>query len=140
MTIKIKSVQTICEIGPLCWLYADFLYCLRILSSLASAAGAVVGAGAVLYQNHIRFPLGMRNNTLYKNDGLFYCFKLFKTTNLDKYANPQKSNSLILYSLIIDKKCYLNWFQAGSWVVNRGCNWLRWVCPGPPKEMRCDEM
>ena len=54
---KIKSVQTICEIGPLCWLYTEFWYCLRILSSLTSAAGA----GAVLYQNDIRFPLGMRN-------------------------------------------------------------------------------
>ena len=64
MKIKIESVQTMCEIGPLCWLYAEFLYCLWILSSLASASGAgaaVVGAGAVLYQNHIRFPLGMRN-------------------------------------------------------------------------------
>ena len=39
----------------------------------------------------------------------FIVLKLFKTANLDKYANPQKSNSFILYSLIIDKKCYLNW-------------------------------
>ena len=55
MKIKISSVQTICEIGPLCWLYAEFLDCLRILRKLAGAVDAV------LYQNHIRFPLGMRN-------------------------------------------------------------------------------
>ena len=44
-----------------------------------------------------------------KTMACFIVLKLFKTANLDKYANPQKSNSFILYSLIIDKKCYLNW-------------------------------
>ena len=53
------QVQTIWEIGPLCWLYSIFLVWLRILSLLASAAVVVVGA--VSYQNHIRFALGMRN-------------------------------------------------------------------------------
>ena len=63
MKIKIESVQTICKIGPLCWLNAEFLYCLRILSSLASA-----GAGAVSYQNHIHFPLGM----IWENDMIYF--------------------------------------------------------------------
>ena len=58
MKIKIESVQTICKIGRLCWLYSEFLDCLQILSSLASSVGAV------LYQNHIRFPLGIRNYEL----------------------------------------------------------------------------
>ena len=35
-----------------------------ILISLASAAGAAVVVGAVSYQNHIRFPLGMHNYML----------------------------------------------------------------------------
>ena len=60
MKIKIYSVQTICEICLLSWLYAEFLHCLRILSSLAYV-GAAGAAAAVSYQNHIRFPLGMRN-------------------------------------------------------------------------------
>ena len=60
MKIKIESVQTICEIGRLCWLYAEFLDFLQILSLLASAGAAVIGA-TVSYQNHIPFPLGMRN-------------------------------------------------------------------------------
>ena len=67
MKIKIESVQTICEIGPLCRLYAEFEYCLRILSSLASPAGA----GAVLYQNHIRFPSNYTHTSL--NCNHFQC-------------------------------------------------------------------
>ena len=58
----VQTISWICE-SLLCWLYAKYLDCLPILSSLSSTAATAV---TVSYQNHIRFPSGVHNNYKYE--------------------------------------------------------------------------